>query len=176
MQINVKGKNVEITPALRAYAEQKLSRLDRYFHAVRSADVTQSVQRNWQIVEVTIEGDGALLRAEERSTDMYESIDLVAKKLEHQARHFKGKLIDRHREPRPRPDAEATLPEEREPPQPRVVRTKRFLVKPIAPDEATQQMELLNHDFFVFLNQETEQVNVVYRRKDGNYGLIEPGL
>jgi len=169
MLVIVKGKNLEITPALKAYAEKKLQRLGKYFSSIQTLEVTQSIQRNWHIVEVLLEGDGVLMRAEERGTDMYEAIDLVAKKLEEQVRRFKERLVDKSRAARDTATGEAA--EEAE--EPRIVRVKRFALKPMSPEEACQQMELLNHSFFVFLNTETEQVNVIYKRRDGNYGLIE---
>jgi len=169
MLVIVKGKNLEITPALKAYAEKKLQRLGKYFSSIQTLEVTQSIQRNWHIVEVLLEGDGVLMRAEERGTDMYEAIDLVAKKLEEQVRRFKERLVGKSRAARD--TATGEVAEEAE--EPRIVRVKRFALKPMSPEEACQQMELLNHSFFVFLNTETEQVNVIYKRRDGNYGLIE---
>jgi putative sigma-54 modulation protein len=180
MRVTVKGRNVQVTDPLKAYAEKKLQKLTKYFHNIKEAEVTQSIQRNWHIVEVLVEGDGIYLRGEERSGDMYASIDAVVEKLEKQLERFKGKLTAH-----PRPvetggdegteiDLDELSDEEAEEGLPTVVKTKRFSIKPMSPDEAALQMELLNHDFFVFLNAETEQVNVLYRRKDGNYGLIEP--
>lgn len=182
MRVTVKGRNVQVTDALRVYAEKKLQKLTKYFNNIKEAQVTQSIQRNWHIVEVVIEGDGIFLRGEERSGDMYASIDAVVDKLERQLERFKGKLTAH---PRPadleaaveegsEPSLEELSDEEAEEGLPTIVKTKRFAIKPMNPEEAAMQMELLNHDFFVFLNAETEQVNVLYRRKDGNYGLIEP--
>jgi putative sigma-54 modulation protein len=181
MRVTVKGRNVQVTDALKAYAEKKLQKLTKYFNNIKEAEVTQSIQRNWHIVEVLVEGDGIFLRGEERSGDMYASIDAVVEKLEKQLERFKGKLTAH-----PRPEElvaagegeELSLDElseeETEEGLPTIVKTKRFSIKPMNPEEAAMQMELLNHDFFVFLNAETEEVNVLYRRKDGNYGLIEP--
>ncbi|MBI2843618.1 MAG: ribosome-associated translation inhibitor RaiA [Armatimonadetes bacterium] len=187
MLITVKGKNVEVTDALKRYAEKKIQKLEKYFGEIKEAQVTQSVQRNWHIVEVMLEGDGVLLRGEERTDDMYASIDQVVDKLERRVKKFKGKHYGRAAEEGPRErqaQREQMLAEVAgvESPElaaeeelaPEIVRTKRFPIKPMAPEEAANQMELLHHDFFVFLNQDTEAVNVVYRRKDGNYGLIEP--
>jgi putative sigma-54 modulation protein len=181
MRVTVKGKNVHVTDTLKAYAEKKLQKLNKYFSNIKDAQVTQSIQRNWHIVEVQLEGDGVFLRGEERSADMYASIDAVVEKLERQVKRFKGKLMQH---PRPTDEAEAEeveldeapMEEEAEPEErlPDIVKTKRFAIKPMTAEEAAMQMELINHDFFVFLNQETEEVNVLYRRKDGNYGLIEP--
>lgn len=180
MRVTVKGRNVQVTEPLKAYAEKKLQKLTKYFHNINEAEVTQSIQRNWHIVEVLVEGDGIFLRGEERSGDMYASIDAVVEKLEKQLERFKGKLTA-HPRPTDMAAVEGTdasldelADEEAEEGLPTVVKTKRFGIKPMNAEEAAMQMELLNHDFFVFLNAETEQVNVLYRRKDGNYGLIEP--
>lgn len=180
MRVTITGKNVQVTDALRSYADRKLQHLTHYFSNIREAHVVISTQRNWQIVEVQIDGDGVFLRSEERTPDAYASIDAVVEKLQSQIKRFKGKLLQRPRHgsedsPEAGP-AEAAAEEEDEEPLPVVVRTKRFAVKPMSAEEAAMQMELLNHDFFVFLNAETQQVGVVYRRRDGNYGLIEPEL
>ena len=179
MRITVKGKNMEVTDALQRYAEKKVEKLGKYFSNLKSAVVTQSTLRNWHIVEVSLDGDGVVLRGEERSDNMYASIDAVVEKLESQVKRFKGKLIDRsHLEP-PRETISAAEPEEAvdadvEQELPEIVRTKRFPIKPMTPEEASLEMEMLNHDFFVFRNGETDAINVVYKRQDGNYGLLEP--
>ena len=178
MRITVKGKNMEVSDPLQRYAEKKVEKLGKYFQNIKEAVITQSIQRNWHIVEVTLEGDGILLRGEERSDNMYASIDQVVEKLEKQIKRFKGKLIARmHPEESPKEHV-STVPE---PPSAEVpeeafeiVRTKRFTLKPMSADEATAQMELLNHDFYVFLNSDTDLVSVIYKRQDGNYGMIEP--
>lgn len=180
MRVIVKGKNVDVTDALQRYAEKKVQKLEKYFHSIKEAVVTQSTQRNWHIVEVTLEGDGILLRGEERSDNMYASIDQVVEKLEKQIKRFKGKLIERVHPEEPPKEHVATIP----PPEeavseeveetPTIVRMKKVSLEPMSPDEAAAQMELLNHDFYLFLNAETDAVNLIYRRKDGNYGLIEP--
>jgi putative sigma-54 modulation protein len=180
MRVSISGKNVQVTDALRAYAERKLQHLSHFFHNIREAHVVVSTQRNWHIVEVQLDGDGVFLRGEERTPDAYASIDAVVEKLEKQIKRFKGKLMLR---PRSTMEAATELNleeearpagEEEEEPHPVLMRTKRFTVNPMSAEEAALQMELLNHDFFVFLNAESGQVNVVYRRRDGNYGLIEP--
>jgi putative sigma-54 modulation protein len=170
MRVTVKGKNVDVTDPLQRYAEKKVEKLEKYFHSIKEAVVTQSTQRNWHIVEVTLEGDGILLRGEERSDNMYASIDQVVEKLERQVKRFKGKLIDRVHPESPPKEILAAAAEE----LPKIVRTKRVALDPMAPEEAATQMELVNHDFYVFLNSETDVVNVIYKRQDGNYGLIEP--
>jgi putative sigma-54 modulation protein len=182
MQISVSGKHIEITDAIRRHAEDKIGKLQRYFDIIHSVEVTASLVRNWHVVEITVHADGVLLRGEEKSADMYTSIDQVVDKLERQLKKYKGKLIHRQRELSSRRNAAAAPPLETLPAPAgveeeyagRLVRTKRFAVKPMSPEEAALQMELLGHDFYVFANSETEQVNVVYRRKDGDYGLIEP--
>lgn len=181
MLVTVKGKNVDVTDALKHYAEKKVQKLEKYFRDLKEATVTQSVQRNWHIVEVQLEGDGVVIRGEERSDDMYASIDQVVEKLERRVKRFKGKLYGKTTEEGPREreaQREQMIAEAEEGGEeeliPEIVRMKRFAFKPMTPEEAAYQMELLHHDFFVFLNSESESINVVYRRKDGNYGLIEP--
>ncbi|MDO8683024.1 MAG: ribosome-associated translation inhibitor RaiA [Armatimonadota bacterium] len=187
MQVNVKGKNIDVTDALKRYAEKKVQKLGKYFKEIKEAQVTQSVQRNWHIVEVQLEGDGVTLRGEERTDNMYASIDQVVEKLEKRIMRFKGKLYGKSLEEGPKEkealreaaaiEAGAVATEEAPvEPMPVIVRTKRFAVKPMAPDEAAFEMEMMHHDFHMFLNAQTEQVNVVYKRKDGNYGLIEPAI
>ncbi len=189
MRVTVKGKHMEVSDGLKAYAEKKLRKLERYFNHIQEVQITQSIERNWHVVEVLVQGDGILLRGEERTSDMYASIDQVFEKLERQLVKFKGKRTLRPREESAHikeqlEEAAAAEqveegPIELEPGQSpldavRVVRTKRFPVKPMSPEEAAIQMELLGHGFFVFANAETDQVNVVYRRQQGDYGLIEP--
>jgi len=174
MQIVVRGKNVEVTPALRDYAEKKVGKIERFFNIPLTAQVTMQVQRDRHIVEVQVPLNGMLLRGEEASGDMYSSLDLVVEKLEKQIDKFKTRLGRRLRAAEAgeaQATSEAETAEEKEY---QVVRTKRFLVKPMDVDEAILQMNLLGHDFFVFANSETDRINVVYRRKDGNYGLIDP--
>jgi len=180
MRVTVKGKNIAVTDALERYAEKKVERLGKYFQNIKEAIVTASTQRNWHTVEIMLEGDGMVLRGEERTDNMYASIDQVVEKLEKQIKRFKGKLIERVHpgEPPKEHVAEVSLeltPEAHEP-TPKIVRSKSFPLKPMPPEEAAMQMELLNHDFFVFLNTETELVTVIYKRQDGNYGLIEPEM
>lgn len=173
MEILVTGKNIEVTSALRNVVEKKLSKLDKYFNPEVKANVTLSVQKNSQIVEVTIPFNGVILRGEEKNIDMYASIDLVVDKLEGQIRKQKTKLQRRNHGTSLRfqsiPDVDEDANEE-----PKIVRTKKFAIKPMSAEEAVLQMELLGHNFFVFESAEDEEVNVVYKRKDGNYGLIEP--
>ncbi len=181
MQIIVKGKNLEVTDALRGYALEKVGKIERYFDRILKTEIELSVERNpkiseKQVVEVTIFTNGPILRAKEAAPDMYQAIDLVAEKLERQAIKAKKKMIDRsHHAKNPFKEAAAAVRlEEEEEEGPRIVKTKSFTLKPMTPEEACLQMDLLGHDFFVFVNADTERTNVVYRRKDGNYGLIEP--
>ena len=183
MQVIFSGKNVEVTPSLREYAESKLLKLVRFFDHVQEAKVTQGILRGQHIVEVTLKVDGTLIRAEERSQDMYTSIDLVVDKLERQLARFKERYHTNTREslagqkPAERAAAQAggnlPVPED-ETEAPMIVRTKRFAIKPMDPEEAALEMELIGHDFYVFRNAENNAVNVIYRRRDGNFGLIEP--
>ncbi len=180
MQIIVKGKNIEITGALREYALEKVSKVEKYLDRILKTEIEMSVERNPkisdnQVVEVTIFSSGPIIRAKESAADMYQAIDLVTSKLERQARKVKKKMIDRsHHAKNPFKEAAAVDVEEEEA-EPKIVKTKSFPLKPMIPEEACLQMDLVGHDFFVFINAETEETNVVYRRKDGNYGLIEPG-
>jgi putative sigma-54 modulation protein len=179
MQIVIKGKNVEITPALRAYAEKRVGKLERYFDQPNlTAQVMMRVERELHVVEVTFQVDALLLRGEERTADMYVSLDGVVEKLERQIKKYKtrinrklrGETVGRAE------DVPASVPavtaESEQVGQ--VIRTKRFPIKPMSVEEAVMQMDLLGHDFYVFRNGHSEEVNVVYRRSDGNYGLIEP--
>jgi putative sigma-54 modulation protein len=173
MQLSVKGRNLEITPAIRAYAEEKLSRLTRYLENIVSMHVVLSVNKHRQITEVTLRVRDLTIRAEEESDDLYSSIDLVAEKLERQILRYKERIMAhaaRGGNRGGRVGVLAPMGEE----EPKVVKTKRFAVKPAAVDEAILQMNLLGHNFYVFRNAATEEVNVVYRRRDGHYGLIEP--
>ncbi|HHW06286.1 MAG TPA: ribosome-associated translation inhibitor RaiA [Clostridia bacterium] len=172
MRISVRGKNIEVTDALRQQAEKKLSKLDRYLDPETEAQVTFSIERESHVVEVTIRLNGYILRGEEATADMYASIDLVIDKLERQIRKYKTKLARKVKNPGLKELAAQFSDEVEE--EPKVLRTKRFPIKPMAVEEAIMQMNMLGHSFFVFSNAETEEVNVVYRRKDGNYGLIEP--
>lgn len=173
MRITVSGKNIEVTSALRNTVERKLSKLEKYFNPDVEVYATLSVQKNRQIIEVTIPFNGVILRGEEENDDMYASIDLVVDKLEGQIRKQKTKLQRRNHSSSLKfqsiPDVEPSEKNES-----KIVRTKKFAIKPMSAEEAVLQMELLGHNFFVYKSAEDEEVNVVYKRKDGNYGLIEP--
>jgi len=171
MKVQVRGKNIPVTDALREYTEKRVKKLNRFMDGFREANVVLSVQKDDHKVEVTTFIDsGIILRGEETTEDMYASVDLVVDKLEKQIEKYKGRLVKRGRV------LGNNLPEgsKKDGDEPRVVRTKRFAVKPMSTDEAILQMNLLGHSFFVFLNADTEEVNVLYLRNDGNYGLIEP--
>ncbi|MHB0885335.1 MAG: ribosome hibernation-promoting factor, HPF/YfiA family [Bacillota bacterium] len=176
MQIALRGKNVQVTPALREYVEKKVGKIEKYFDNLASAQVTLGLEKDRRIVEVTIPVNGMILRGEEATGDMYSSIDLVVDKLEKQVEKYRTQIYRKFRREGLRPPTpEESHSEDSDEPF-RVVRTKRFTVKPMAVDEAIMQMNLVGHDFFVFANAETEKVNVVYRRRYGDYGLIEPDL
>ena len=172
MRYTITGRNIEVTPGLRAAIEEKIGKLDRYFTPDTEVIVTMSVQKEQQKIEVTIPVKGSILRAEESSSDMYVSIDLVEEIIERQMKKYKNKLIDRKQSAQA--FSELFLNEDSyEDEEIRIVKTKRFAMKPMDPEEACIQMELLGHSFYVFLNAETDEVNVVYKRKNNTYGLIE---
>ncbi|MDK2856668.1 MAG: putative sigma-54 modulation protein [Bacillota bacterium] len=176
MRITIRGKNIEITPALRDYVEKKVGKLAKLLDDITEATVTLGVERERHMVEVTAPVGGRLLRGEVVSGDMYASIDMVIEKLEKQIEKYKTRLARKVKNGSVLDIAAgmAAGPAGRDDDEPRLVRTKRFPIKPMPVDEAILQMNLLGHDFFVFRNAETEEVNVIYRRRDGNYGLIEP--
>jgi putative sigma-54 modulation protein len=182
MELSIKGKNVEVTDRLSDYVEQKIGKLDRYLPTISEVWVELSTEgaraaQDRQVCQVTVRANGAILRAEERSDDMFTSIDAVLDKMYRQIARYKGKRKNRWRgaaatvEPLPL-EVEETFDEETY----NIVRTKRFPMAPMNPDEAVDQMELLGHDFFIFYNADEGQVNVIYRRKDGDYGLLQPEL
>lgn len=183
MKFSIRGERIEVTEALRDYVEKKLGRLERYFEAPPTSEVnvTLNVIREKQSVEVTIPLTGVLLRAEEKSDDMYASIDLVVDKLERQIRKHKTKVNRKVRQEAGyknlfKDDVVTPIHLLEEEDEYEVVRTKRFTLKPMDVEEAILQMNMVGHNFFVFANSESSQVNVVYKRADGKYGLIEPAL
>lgn len=176
MNFIVSGKNINVTEALRDRVVKKLGKLDKFFLPDTEAHVTLSVEKTRQIVEVTILFNGMILRAEVANDDMYASIDKAVDVLERQIRKNRTRLEKRLRQEgfaagSVKEDLANEIDEENEF---KVVRSKKFAIKPMDVEEAILQMNLLGHEFFVFSNADTKQVNVVYRRKDGNYGLIEP--
>ena len=178
MKIKIFGKNIEVTEGIKGAVEEKLGKLDKYFAEETKADGTLSVNRNDQKVEVTIPVTGGIIRAEEVSEDMYASIDMVEETIERQLVKYKNKLVDKkksYRDNFTNDYIEADYEDEDEDVV-KIVRTKSFGIKPMDAEEACIQMELLGHNFFVFLNAETDEVNVVYKRKGGTFGLIEPNF
>lgn len=173
MRYTITGRNVNVTPGIRKAVEEKIGKLDRYFNPDTEVIVTLSVQKDVQKIEVTIPVKGNLIRAEESSSDMYVSIDLVEEVIERQLKKYKTKLIDKKQSAQAFSDFFINE-ESEEDDEIKIVKTKRFGIKPMDPEEACVQMELLGHNFYVFLNAETEEVNVVYKRKGHSYGLIEP--
>ena len=179
MRLQVKGKNVEVSDTIHAYAEEKLGKLERHLDDATRLELELAVEKNpsiadRQVAEATVWTKGPVLRARESSEDMKASIDLLVEKLERQVKRYREK---RQRRQSARvvashaPAEKATHPDELEP---LIVKTKQFAVKPMTPEEAVLQLELIGHDFFVFRNVESNEVNVVYRRRDANFGLIEP--
>lgn len=175
MQFTIKGKNIEVTEGLRSAVEEKLGKLDKYFSSETEAIVTLSVEKERQKIEVTIPVKGNIIRSEEVSNDMYVSIDLVQEIIERQLKKYKNKIVDSKQSAHGFSEMYAEYEYDEEP-EIKILRSKRFGVKPMDPEEACIQMELLGHSFYVFSNCDTDEVNVVYKRKNGTYGLIEPEL
>jgi len=173
MEITVTARSGEISEGIKEYAARKLRKLEHLLRNIESVQITEAKERAWHIVEITLLADGLLVRGQERGAEMRAAIDLVVDKLERQIKKYREKLNDRARHSTGEP-LSLSAREGEEGPSGRIVRSKRFAMKPMSPDEAAAEMELLGHDFFVFTNAETDEVNVIYRRRDGNYGLIEP--
>ena len=188
MDILIKGRNIPVTEALERYAWEKVERVARFFDDERSvsrAEIELIHERNpsiseAEVAEATLFINGSVMKAREASEDMYASIDRMSDKLERQVKRFRGRQIDRWQgqlknSPAEVLDAEQPfVVEEEEEIETRIVRSKQFQMKPMSPEEAVLQLELLDHDFYVFTSADTGDINVVYRRRDGNYGLIEP--
>ena len=175
MRITITGRNIDLTQGLKDAVEEKLSKLEKYFKPDTDVYVTLSVEKERQKIEVTIPTKGHVIRSEQVSNDMYVSIDLVEEVIERQLRKYRTKLSSKKiaaTELFTPEFLEADDPEDDE--EVKIVRTKRFGMKPRYPEDACIQMELTGHDFFVFRNAETDEVNVVYKRKGNTYGLIEP--
>jgi putative sigma-54 modulation protein len=169
MNINVRGKHIEVTDALREYVEKRVGKLEKYIDNLAGIQVILLVEKDRHRVEVTAPANGIILRGEEETSDMYSSIDLVVEKLEKQIDKYKTRLARRIRGV-----AFRDLPTDVKEVEHTLIRTKRFAFKPMDVEEAIMQMNLIGHNFYVFANSESEDVNVVYKRKDGNYGVIEP--
>ena len=178
MELQIIGKDVQLAPEVRHYIERKLGKLGRHLPNITESKVevseekTKSPQQRF-VVQVTIESSGTLLRGENKGENLLEAIDKVVATMDRQIEHYKGKLYDKRRGSS---FARSEFSEEAETTPPSVVKVKRFAVKPMSVAEAIDQMELLGHDFFLFFNADNEELNLLYRRKDGNYGLIEPEL
>ena len=180
MRLQVKGKNLDVSESLRRYAEEKLGKLDRHLAETTRLELELAVERNpsianSQVAEATVWTKGPILRARESSDDMRASIDLLVEKLERQVKRYREKRsrkqLARHAH---HPVAVGVPAAAEDAGEPMIVKTKQFAVKPMTPEEAVLQLELIGHDFFCFRNVESNDVNVVYRRRDRNYGLIEP--
>lgn len=173
MRYIISGKNIEVTEGLRTAITDKLGKLERYFTPDTEVQVTLSVEKERQKIEVTIPVKGTVIRSEQVSNDMYVSIDLVEEIIERQLKKYKNKIVDKQQGNGSfsKMYVENDYMDDEEV---KIVRTKKFDIKPIYPEDACIQMELLGHNFFVFINAETDQVNVVYKRKGDTYGLIEP--
>lgn len=176
MKITIRGKNATVTDALKNYLEKRLTKLTRYFDSIQEAQVTVSTVGDNYAVEVTIPlNGGMILRGEDMSREnFFEAVDMVSEKLERQVRKHRTKLYRKFRHQGLKTLIAEMGEDNKKEDEPTIVKTKRFLMKPMPVDEAILQLNLLGHDFFVFSNAETGHVNVLYRRKDGNYGLIEP--
>jgi putative sigma-54 modulation protein len=189
LDVLVKGRNISVTEALERYATEKVERVSRFFDEGRSdsrAEVELIHERNRsvsepEVAEATLFINGSVLKASEASEDMYASIDRMSDKLERQVKRYRGRQIDRwqgqlkNNAPEVRDEAvQPFVVEEEEEIETRIVRSKQFQMKPMSEEEAVLQLELLDHDFYVFTSADTGDINVVYRRRDGNYGLIEP--
>lgn len=174
MRYTITGRNIEVTPGLKTAVEKKIGKLEHFFTPDTEVIVALSAQKDRQKIEVTIPVKGNTIRAEESSTDMYVSIDLVEEVIERQIRRYRKKLIDKKQAAVSFSQAFIEEEDEVQDDEIQIVKTKKFAIKPTIPEEACLQMEMLGHSFYVFLNADTDQVNVVYKRKNGTYGLIEP--
>ena len=175
MRFIITGRNIDVTEGLKSAVEEKLGKLDRFFAVETEVNVTLSVEKERQKIEVTIPVKGNIIRSEQVSSDMYVSIDLVEEVIERQLKRYKNKIVDKqHNASEFAPEYIEKEYEDEE--EIKIIRSKRFGIKPMVPEEACVQMELLGHNFFVFLNAETNEVNVVYKRKGNTFGLIEPEL
>ena len=180
MKLIVKGKHIDVTDSIEDYIRKKMGKLEKYFDQIIEATATVSAEKNRQIFEVTLQAKRAMIRAEEENENIFTSIDKVVEKLERQIIKYKEKLYDKSLSEHARPK-EMNVPEHEvnstalaSDEDTRIVKTKKFAIKPMSPEEASLQMELLGHSFYVFNNEATDQINVIYKRKDGNFGLIEP--
>lgn len=182
MEVTIRGRNVQVTPRLQDYVEKKVGKLDRYLPTINEAHMELATEKtrnaqDSQVAQLTIRSRGTILRVEERHQDVFAAIDAVLDKMYRKIGRYKGKRHDRSRAGSEEISGEelpVQVPVEE--PAGRIVRVKSFRLVSINPEEAIEQMELLGHDFYVFFNAEVGQMNVLYRRKDGNYGLIQPEM
>ena len=179
MRLQVKGKNHEVSDTIRRYAEEKMQKLDRQLHELAEVELELRVEKNPsiadnQVAEATVRTKGPTLRVTEASSDMKASIDQLTEKLTRQIDHARGKQRkDWHPRDNGSPGGPMSVPDEEETSE-QIVKVKQFSVKPMSPEEAVLQLELIGHDFFVFRSDDSGEINVIYRRKNGGYGLIEP--
>jgi len=174
MQVTVIGRHIEATEALKQYAQEKFSRLEKYLPKTSQTVVTLSVVKKvHHIAEAVIKSNGVLIQASEETEEMYSAIDLLVEKIERRVRRYKEKLVD-HKHQTNKAAALAPSASSQEERIPQIIKIKRFDLKPMLPEEAVMQMELLDKDFFIFSNVGSGHINVIYKRKDGNVGLIEP--
>ncbi len=175
MKYVITGRNIEITEGLKSAVYEKIGKLERYFTEDTQIHVTLSVEKERQKIEVTIPVKGSIIRSEQTSNDMYVSIDLVEEIIERQLKKYKNRIIDKEQEAGNLEFSQEYIDKDYDDEEEiEIIRTKRFGIKPMYPEDACVQMDLLGHNFFVFLNAETDEVNVVYKRKGNTYGLIEP--
>ena len=174
MRIKITGRNIELTEGLKAAVEDKLNKLEKYFTPDTEVNVTLSVEKERQKVEVTIPMKGSYIRSEQVSSDMYVSIDLVEEVIERQLKKYRTKLVTKQQNAAVVFKQDFLDEKSEDDEEIKIIRTKKFDMKPMYPEDACVEMELLGHDFYVFINAETEDVNVVYKRKGNTYGLIEP--
>lgn len=176
MRFIITGRNIDVTEGLKSAIEEKLGKLDRFFAPETEMNVTLSVEKERQKIEVTIPVKGNIIRSEQVSSDMYVSIDLVEEVIERQLKKYKNKIVDKQQNASVFSQEFVEKEYDDDDDEVKIIRTKKFGVKPMDPEEACVQMELLGHNFYVFFNSETDEVNVVYKRKGNTYGLIEPEL
>ena len=174
MKYTIVGKNIDVTTGLRSAVEEKIGKLEKYFTPDTNVNVTMKVDKDRHKIEVTIPVKGKIIRAEQTSSDMYVSIDLVEEIIERQLKKYKNKLVDKKQADVSNFKKEYIENDYLEEEAVKIERVKRFDIKPMYPEDACVQMELLGHDFFVFVNAETNETNVVYKRKGASYGIIEP--
>ena len=185
MHLVISGKNLNLTESLKSYVEEKLGRIKRFFDSITELDVTLGIEKTLdpdksKFAEVVLFSNGITLYAKETSSDMYAAIDLVSDKLERQVKKHKEKLKEKSRKERANKKyyqaTHSLVAFDEEEDTPVIIRSSKFAIKPMYVEEAAEQLKSLDQEFFVFTNAETEEVNVIYKRKDGNFGLIEPGV